>query len=183
MGGISSYPANTDYRVWLEVIRRFRDLNFRAKDEASAQRTLDAMRDIQVMVFGGVLEGVNPVKAMMAIAKFAKGYPSAPMQEKIESEKTMSYEYDLNEILIAIRVQYGIDLSYRCEYFHWWEFLLLVHCLAGDHYILNLMQIRGYKGKDKEMLKEKYRCALPEELNEEEQAEMDEFMAMFEEGE
>lgn len=178
VGGFA-YPCETDFRTWLEVLRLLKRVNLRARDEESARRTMEALLDIEEMVFGGVLESEDPADVFRAILDFSRGYPSAPTNGS-GGAPTFSFEYDLNEIIIAIRNQSGIDLSYRRkEPFHWWEFLLEFHTLCGHHYILNLMDIRGYKGKDREMLRRKYACALPEERTAEEQAEIDAFNAQF----
>ena len=135
------------------------------------------------MIFGRVIDAPLP-DLIDAIAEFAKGYPTAPMQTDCGGAQTYSFKYDLNEIIIAIRNQSGIDLSYRRkEPFHWWEFLLEFRTLCGDHYILNLMEARGYKGNDKELLRRKRMCALPVDYTAAEQAEIDAFLEMFEEGE
>ena len=94
-----------------------------------------------------------------------------------------SFDWDINAIIIAIRNQSGIDLSYRrTEPFHWWEFLLEFQTLCGEHYILNLMGARSYRGRDKELLRRKRMCALPAEETEEERATAETFSAMFDGG-
>ena len=105
----------------------------------------------------------------------------APVSDTGDSrEPAYSFEYDLNAIIVAIRDQHGVDLSWRRkEPFHWWEFLLLFKTLSGDHYILNLMEARTYRGKDRELLRRKHACALPPEYTAEEQAERDAFNAQF----
>ncbi len=180
VGGFA-YPCETDFRTWLEVLRRMRDVDMRAETEDEARATLEAIFDIEEMVFGGVLEDENPVDVLRAVSEFSKGYPTAPMGSAGDGGPPLySFEYDLNEIIIAIRNQSGIDLSYRRkEPFHWWVFLLEFRTLAGHHYILNLMETRNYKGKDKELLRRKYAAALPEEYSAREQAELDEWSAQF----
>lgn len=180
--GGSDYPVKWDYRVWLEALQLLKKINPDAKTPEGAQATVDALYDLQVLLFGGVLKDENPGDVLRGILDFSKGYPSAPMGSMGDesAQPVISYEYDLNEIILAIRVQYGVDLSYRrTEPFHWWEFLLLFHTLAGPHYILNLTEIRGYKGTDKEMLRRKAACALPVELTAAEQEEWDEFSSQF----
>ncbi len=179
--GGAMYPVNVDYRVWIDVLRLMRQL--RSDGDAEVRRrNAGIFEDIQTAVFGGVLADEEPGEIMKAIADFARGYPTAPMNGEGggADAPVYSFEYDLNEIIIAIRNQSGIDLSYRrTEPFHWWEFLLEFRTLCGDHYILNLIEARGYKGKDKDLLKRKYACALPAEYTADEQAAMDEFNAQF----
>lgn len=174
VGGFA-YPVNVDFRVWIEIQRLMR----RIEPGEAGEATLE---EIETLAFGGVLADEAPEDVVRALAEFMQGYPSAPMRgDGDRGEPTFSFEYDLNAILIAIRNQSGIDLSYRRkEPFHWWEFLLEFQTLCGDHYILNLMEARGYKGKDRELLKRKRACALPHEYTAAEQAEIDEFNALFE---
>lgn len=179
--GGTFYNVETDFLVWIDVLRQLRRLRFDDDSAAGRKRAAEAFVELQITVFGGVLGDEDPYEALAAITEFSKGYPAAPVGEMSGAGgPTYSFEWDLNEIIIAIRNQHGVDLSYRrTEPCHWWEFLLLFRTLAGDHYILNLMDTRGYRGKDKEMLRRKYACALPPERTEEEQAELDEFNAQF----
>lgn len=178
--GGAAYPCETDYRVWLEVLRRLGELRLGATDEEAIAEAAQQILDLQKLVFGGVLSDENPLEVIMAISAFSKGYPTAPVRGR-EHQPTFSFEYDLNEIIIAIRNQHGIDLSYRrTEPFHWWEFLLLFRTLCGEHYILNVMDIRGYKGKDAEMRRRKQDYALPDVMTAAEKKEYEAFDAMFE---
>lgn len=180
VGGFS-FTCNTDYRIWIEVVRLLGKLNLHPETEEAERRTIEDIFEIERLVFGKVLDqGFNDV--LTAISEFSKGYPAAPIRSS-SGPRTYSFDYDLNEIIIAIRNQSGIDLSYRCKEFHWWLFLLEFRTLCGDHYIINLMQARGYTGKDKELRRRRDQCALPMELSDEEMAEYEELNAMFEEGE
>lgn len=179
--GGNAYKCNVDYRVWIEIHRKLRDLILEPSTPEHDRHNAELCDEIQVLAFGGILADEHPADVMHGIFEFAAGYPSAPTQSPPGDEApTFSFEYDLNEIIIAIRNQSGIDLSYRrTEPFHWWEFLLEFRTLCGEHYILNLIEIRGYKGKDKEMLARKRRCALPVEHTAEEQALLDAIDAEF----
>ena len=182
VGGFA-YPANTDYRVWIDVLDKLQALVPADANDAQIAENVRILTEVERMIFGRVIDAPLP-DLIDAIAEFAKGYPTAPMQTEGVGAQTYSFKYDLNEIIIAIRNQSGIDLSYRRkEPFHWWEFLLEFRTLCGDHYILNLMEARGYKGNDKELLRRKRMCALPVEYTAAEQAEIDAFLEMFEEGE
>lgn len=179
VGGYA-YKCNVDFRVWIDALKLFREFRRNVETEEHARRNVEIAEEIQTMIFGGVLEDEDPAEALSAIIEFSKGYPAAPVNGSSGGTPTYSFEYDLNWIIIAIRNQSGIDLSYRRkEPFHWWEFLLEFQSLCGNHYILNLMDARGYDGKDRELLKRKRMCALPEELSVEEQEELDAFNAQF----
>lgn len=176
--GGSNYPVNVDFRIWIEVLRLMRSI-VPGTSEERPQQNAEAFEQMQTLVFGGILADEEPQAVVAAMVEFARGYPTAPMETDSESP-TYSFDYDLNEIVIAIRNQSGIDLSYRRkEPFHWWEFLLEFRTLCGDHYILHLMDARGYKGNDKELRRRKSMCALPVEHTPEEQAVLDEFNEKF----
>ena len=134
--GGSVYPCETDYRVWLDVLRQLGGLRTNDTTEKGRERLARQITELEETVFGGVLDE-NPIDVIKAIAAFSKGYPSSPVRPVNGPEnRTYSFEYDLNEIIIAIRNQSGIDLSYRRkEPFHWWEFLLEFRTLCGNHYI------------------------------------------------
>lgn len=175
VGGVW-YPANTDYRVWLQVLEVMR--KWRSDPKAAAQN-MEVAAELQQLVFSGVLAD-EPVDAVLnAIVAFSQGYPSAPTGGAAAETPVFSFAWDLNEIIIAIRNQSGRDISHRCTHFHWWEFLLEFRTLCGDHSILRLMEIRGYKGNDPDMLRRKRQCALPVEHTAEEQAALDEINELF----
>lgn len=181
--GGSLYPVNVDYMVWIEIQQLLRQLLPEPEDADARQHNVDVLEQIELLAFGGVLVDESPNAVFDALGEFLRGYPMAPIQGDGDGsdEPAFSFEHDLNAIIVAIRNQSGIDLSYRRkEPFHWWEFLLEFHTLCGDHYILNLMEARGYKGKDKDLLKRKRQCALPREYTAAEQAAIDEFNALFE---
>ena len=164
--GGGDYPVNWDYRAWLEITAKMGEIVPEADTPDDMQRNMALFEEIQALAFGGVLADEAPEDVLRAVANFARGYPSAPIageEDHRGGTPLYSLDYDLNEILLAIRNQGGPDLSYRRkEPYHWWEFLLEVRTLAGEHYITRLMEIRGYSGKDKELLAMKARYALPE---------------------
>lgn len=179
VGGFA-YPVNVDFRVWLDVMRLMRDWIPDAQTPQHRQHNAEIYGQLQTLAFGGVLSDEEPQAVMEAIGGFLAGYPSAPVGHDDNGQRTFSFEYDLNEIIIAIRNQSGIDLSYRRkEPFHWWEFLLEFRTLCGDHYILNLMDARGYTGKDRDMLRRKRLCALPPEHSAAEKAVLDDIRSEF----
>ena len=58
--------------------------------------------------------------------------------------------------------------------------MLYFRALSGSHYILRLMEIRGYNGKDSEMKRQAQRFALPMEMTAEDRSALDAFNAMME---
>lgn len=176
--GGSAYKVDTDFRVWIDVQKELRKINLSTTDPDIMDENEVILENIERMIFGGVLADENAIDVLKGIYEFLGGYPSLPV-ESDGGAPVFSFEYDLNMIILAIRNQSGIDLSYRCKHFHWWEFLLEFQSLAGDHHILNIMEIRGYKGNDKDMLRAKRAHALPVEYSAEEQAQIDAFDALF----
>lgn len=153
------YPCAVDFRVWIEVLGEMEQID----PEGDMKRCLGHIRRIERLVFGGALVDEDPIEVLSAVAQFSRGYPAAPLRAG-SSAPAFSFDWDLNFIVLAIRNQSGIDLSYRRrEPFHWWEFLLEFQTLCGDHYILNLMEARSYRGRDAELLRRKRMCALPKD--------------------
>ena len=112
--GGADYRCNVDYRVWIEVLRKMR----RIDPAAQSQENLRLMDEIQLLAFGGVLAEEDPAEVLAAVAEFSRGYPGLPVQGDA-SDTLFSFDWDINAIVIAIRNQSGIDLSYRrTEPFH-----------------------------------------------------------------
>ena len=178
--GGNSYSINVDYRVWIDVLHDLRNIIPTPKTPEQAMNNTETIANIEKKVFGKVIKE-NVASVLDAIAAFAAGYPEAPVGEgKQQNVQTYSFDWDLNYIIIAIMNQYGIDLTYRRkEPFHFWEFLVYFRALCGDHYILRLIEIRGYDGKDTEMKRQAQRYALPRENTAEDQAMLDEFDEIF----
>ena len=178
VGGVD-YDINTDYRVWIGVLHNLRNLIPLPKTPEQALHNSDSIAEIERSIFGKVIDA-NAGDVLQAIGNFAAGYPEAPIGEgKPSMVQTYSFDWDLNYIIIAIMNQFGIDISYRCEHFHFWLFLLYFRALCGNHYILRLMEIRGYDGKDTEMKRQAQRFAVPREQTAEDQALADEFNDIF----
>lgn len=173
------FRINVDYRVWIGVLHDLRNLYSTPKTAEQAMQNAETLAKIQKDVFGRILQ--KPIGAVLdAISAFAAGYPEAPVGAGDRNVQTYSFEWDINYIILAIQAQFGIDLSFRRkEPFHFWEFLLCFRALCGDHYILRLMEIRGYDGKDAEMKRQAQRFALPRENTAEDQAILDEFDDLF----
>ena len=168
------YAINTDYRVWIQVSELI--LNY---SENNASETFESLYNL---VFGKIIY-CNPEAVLNAIIEFLKGYPFYKDKENNgesnQNDEIFSFDYDLNYIILAIRNQSGIDLSYECKHFHWWHFLLEFKSLEKRHYISELMKYRAYDGKDKEMLKIKNSVALPVRHTAEEKAAAEELNNAF----
>ena len=182
--GGNPYKCNVDFRTWIEITHLMRDIITDSDNPDHMRHNAEVLEEMQMLAFGGVLIDETANDVLEAMVKFSEGYPAAPRNGAADDGPPLySLEWDINYIVIAIRNQSGIDLSYRRkEPFHWWEFLLEFQTLCGNHYVLHLIEARNYKGKDKDLLKRKRACALPAEYTAEERAAMDAFNAMFEGG-
>ena len=178
--GGHSYSINTDYRVWIGVLHDLRNIYPTPKNAEQAYHNAEIFAKIEEAVFGKIIKE-KLENILGAITEFAKGYSEPPIGEGSgPSVQTYSLDWDLNYIIIAIGTQFGIDLTYRRkEPFHFWEFMLYFRALCGDHYILRLMEIRGYDGKDSELKRQAQRFALPREQTVEDEAMSDIFNELF----
>lgn len=179
VGGVV-YSIDTDYMAWIEVLCMMRDIVTMPTTPEHARKNTEIFVRIEEKIFGHVIP--HPVNEVLdAVREFANGYPEAPVSANDRQRaQTYSFEWDLNYIILAIRNQSGIDISYnRKEPFHWWLFLMEFRSLCGDHYILRLMEIRGYDGKDPEMKKQAQRYALPRETTGDDRAILEDFDALF----
>lgn len=168
----TEYPINTDYKVWIEVSVLLEDLDLTADDNS----IICVFERVVKLVFNttDIPEDINDI--LSAITEFQGGYPSVPSETEdadeshnTDNERVVSFKHDINYIIVAIRNQSGIDLSYRRkEPFHWWEFLLEFNSLEDRHFISRLISIRSYDGDGKERLKLKEKFKLPVKLTAEE---------------
>lgn len=181
-GGV--YSINTDYRVWIEVFDVFM---FRDNDP-------DALLGCIKMVFNNwqtALSEQDPKDIIAAMCEFLKGYPedtegceepnksSSDDGDNMNQERYFDFKHDLNLIIIAIRNQSGIDLSYKCKHFHWWLFLLEFQSLESHHQFCQIRSIREYQGKDKAMLAQKRKFALPKKYTSEQREQFSEMESLF----
>lgn len=178
--GGNSYNINYDFMTWIEVMDMMKSFRLDPSSGDELIRNINLIVELENKIFGSKI----PEKAtdvLPAIIEFMQGYPEAPIEPSGRAGKqTYSFNYDLNYIVLAIQNQFHVDLSYSRENpVHWWMFLLYFRSLCGDHYILKLMEIRGYDGKDKEMQRQARRFAIPRETSPEEQATNDWFNEAF----
>lgn len=178
--GGHSYSINVDFRVWIDAMHDLRNINPTPKTAEQANRNAEIFACVERAIFGKVIKE-NIADVLDAVSEFAQGYPTAPVGEGEQPQvQVYSFEWDINYIVLAIMNQYGIDLTYRRkEPFHLWEFLVYFNALCGDHYILRLIEIRGYDGKDEEMKRQARRFALPKEQTAEDDAISDVFNKLF----
>ena len=178
VGGVD-YTINTDYRVWIGVLRELRDMIPTPKNSEQAYHNAELLENVEKAVFGKIINA-EFMDVFQAVSQFALGYPDPPIGEgKQNLVQTYSFDWDLNYIIIAIMNQYGIDISYRCKHFHFWLFLVYFRALCGDHMIQRLIEVLLYDGKDPEMKRQAQRYALPREQTAEDQALADEFNDIF----
>lgn len=148
----------TDFLIWISILRLIRKLDSTG-DEQAIKNNNEVIKEIFETVFINPLDAKDlPAnKVLQAIEEFSHGYPkehSATNSSVSEDNTpTISFEYDLDLIAIAIRNQSGIDLSYRRkEPFHWWLFLLEFSALEDRHAIVKIINARSYTGDNKELI-------------------------------
>jgi len=158
------YAVLTDFCVWISILDLLQDMDFTGREELLKHNSACVLR-IEKLAFGCIInEPISDV--LLAVVTFLKGYKTECGEaEAVDDEppsRLFSFTHDLNYIVLAIRNQSGIDLTYRREQpFHWWLFLLEFRTLTEAHYIIRLIQLRAYKGDDKEHLRLQKRAALP----------------------
>jgi hypothetical protein len=166
--GGKSYTIRTDFRVWIAVLATFRQLLTTIENDDDVQHNADVLVQLMLLVFPELplWEDVSCYDDFIrALSEFIAGYAHAPVSSSTgaqNSVQTYSFEHDLNEIVIAISCQFGVDLTVGHEC-HWWLFLEYFRCLSGNHQIIKLMEIRGYDGKDPELKRRAAQFALPNE--------------------
>lgn len=180
----TDYEVLTDYHVWSDImIYAQSELFDQPKDNEQILHNMMVLAKMQQMAFTRVLDEPH-TDVFEAMMEFMKGYPHEDNgHERDVAEdgtKTFSLKHDMNYIILAIRNQSGIDLTYRrTEPFHWWLFMLEFQTLTEDHLICHLMRLRAYDGEDKEMIRRRDRVALPVEYTRSEQAMLDEMEELF----
>lgn len=162
------YPINWDFRIWIEISELFGDM-LPFNNPENLGDNIELLIDIFRLAFPEIPNEPMP-DILNAVNEFLKGYPKPKTArssvESASGEPLYSFSHDLNYIIIAIRNQSGIDLSYRrTEPFHWWEFMLEFEALEDRHYISKIIGYRAYKGKDKDCLKLKRHYAIPRRTN------------------
>lgn len=161
--GGAVYPIRTDFRVWIEAGEAMRNLLPEMDNDEDITHNAIVLTQLCDMIIGAAdpwTDGKLYIEFLREISTFMAGYPHAPVGAGDGGARTYSFEWDINEIIMAIKCQYGVDLRFGAEC-HWWIFLEYFRCLAGEHQILKLMEIRGYDGKDTELKKRAARFALP----------------------
>jgi len=180
----TKYETHTDFRIWRDIIVTAQENLYDAPEtDEEILNNWETLAELQRKAFSRVLKE-SAVDVFNAMLEFAKGYPKESsgysQDEDGDGKKIFSLKHDMNYIIIAIRNQSGIDLSYnRIEPFHWWLFMLEFQTLNDTHLITQMMRWRSYDGKDKEMIRLRSRVALPEEYTKGELKLLDQIDEMF----
>lgn len=173
----NKYEIITVFFTWAinfpEIVSRFND------NQKNNEKIVCEL--IDVFIIENCSESYEEI--VIALSDFFRGYPKNLNTKKSKDTNTvniLSYKHDMNDLIIAIRNQSGIDLTHRSNaQMHWWDFLLEVENLTDTHKISKIMGYRAYKGKDTQLLKLRREYALPVELSNKEKQELDEFNKMF----
>ena len=185
--GGADCPVNVDFRAWIDILDLARELYPTVGTLKEARSNARVLEKMQRLAFGRVLKA-PPAAVLRAMVDFARGYPTMVGEEAGESgeagEELLSFDYDINALVLAIEAQYGLDLSYRREEpFHWWEFLLRVRALCGDHYILRVMEVRASKDAGRDARMARRRVRLPHKPTAEERRQLQALRAAAGDGE
>mgnify|MGYP001012674221 CR=1 FL=1 len=180
------YPIRYDFLTWIDVYELLIRLDTTDANEEATKKNIQLILEMERLVFGEVIDA-PAVAVVNAIAVFYAGYPMYEERQGAAEggggfgqDSLFSFREDLNYILLAIRNQSGIDLTYKGQVdFHWWLFLLEFTTLEEHHHICKIMQYRTYEGDDKQMLKLKAKYALPRRYTAEEQRVLTEFDSVF----
>ena len=174
--GGADYAVNVDFRVWIDILDRARELYASVGTLEEARHNARVLADLQKMAFGGVL-AESPAAVLRAMMAFARGYPTMVGEDvgaDEDGEELLSFDYDINDLVLAIRAQSGVDLSYRRrEPYHWWEFLLRVRALCGDHAILRAVRLRASRDTSREARLARRRARLPHKPTAEERRQLE----------
>lgn len=176
-----TYLIDYDFKTWAEIHTMIQGFVNNPQTKEDELNNYELILRMEQMVFGKLIN--QPWQhVLMAFAEFLKGYPKADNGYRNEGhdEPLYSFKYDMNYIVIAIRNQSGIDLSYRRKKpYHWWLFLLEFETLTEGHYIIELIQRRAYKGNDTDLLRLKRAAALPREITRADQQIIEEMDNLF----
>ena len=186
--GGADCPVNVDFRTWIDILDLARELYPTAGTLEEARHNARVLESMQRLAFGRALKA-PPAAVLRAMMEFARGYPTmvgagADGGGEGEEEELLSFDYDINALVLAIRAQYGLDISHRRrEPFHWWEFLLLVRGLCGDHAILRVMRLRASRDAGREARLARRRVRLPHKPTAEERRQLEALRAAAGDGE
>lgn len=149
------FLLNTDFRVWLDYPRLITEDPGAFFADWAPILTLEVVNQLDLFY--------NPPRDVPRSSG-----SGAPL---------VDWEVDADLIYAAFQQAYGVDLL--TADLHWHKFKALFDALPDDTLMVKVIQWRGYKGSDKDMLELKNTWALPEKLTEEEQQAMDEFNELF----
>ena len=184
--GGADCPVNVDFRTWIDILDLARELYPTVGTLLEARHNARVLENMQRLAFGRVLEA-PPAAVLRAMTAFARGYPTMVGEEAGgdgEGEELLSFDYDINDLVLAIEEQFGLDLSYRrAEPFHWWEFLLRVRALCGDHAILRAVRLRASRDTSREARLARRRARLPHKPTAEERRQLEALRAAAGDGE
>lgn len=150
-----AFLLNTDFRVWLDYPRLITEDPGAFFADWAPILTLEVVNQLDLFY--------NPPRDVPRSSG-----SGAPL---------VDWEVDADLIYAAFQQAYGVDLL--TADLHWHKFKALFDALPDDTLMVKVIQWRGYKGSDKDMLELKNTWALPEKLTEEEQQAMDEFNELF----
>lgn len=157
-----------DYRVILDCINALNDINLEPQDRVKCA----------LFIFYEDINGIQDFEAaineMMSIISYGETSTCSNNEPKI-----MDWEHDFKHIAPAVSKNLGYDIRMPEQYVHWWT-LVGAYMNIGEGSFATIISIRNKKLKGKKLEKweeEFYRnnksmVDLPQQLTEEEQAEL-----------
>jgi hypothetical protein len=172
-------PLNTDFRDGLRVILAFEDPDLTTVEQQAI--LLDNLYSEPI---------TNVQQALEQGIRFLNGGDEINEDEAPPNYRLYSFRQDHRYIFAAFRQTHGVDLE-CIEYLHWWKFLALFMDLGADTTFCGLVSLRkrvktGKATKAERRLYQEMRSVTeiqdPERLTAEEQAQRDEFIRLYQEG-
>lgn len=173
----NGWLIRTDYRIGVQI-----QLCISDPELTENERTWTALH----LLYGnGIPSDIQ--EAISGLSWFLSCGDENSMQDEESGEDPLySFEQDASRIVSGFRKVFGIDISR--EKMHWFEFLPMLGDLKGTAFT-SVIDIRGTDSSEindqkrrAEFIRMKKRFALPgqdRQYTEEEQAEIDEFMALL----
>jgi hypothetical protein len=126
------YPANTDYRVGINIILAFED-----------PELIDAEKQM-VLLEALYKDAIEPENLEQAVKQGIKYLNGGELSEEEETDglglRLYSFSQDANYIFAAFRQSHGIDLE--TEKMHWWKFIAYFMDLGSNTTFSNLIALR-----------------------------------------
>lgn len=168
------YELNTDYRIGLQIMTAFEDLDLTGFEKQA----------VMLQLLYPVIPPDTRQAAELAVKFLNCGQEPKRSDDEPDATRYYSWSQDARYIMSAIEQTYHVDLS--AANLHWWRFSYMFLDLQEDCFFSRLIYLRKQKAKGKLTKEEKewyYSMRevvdLPEIYTSEEQAAINKFMAQL----